>query len=647
MDLPDPRFTKKRESRTRAPTACQTCRLRKTRCDNTRPTCSYCALQGVVCIYPETSPRPSHRSGYESSNQEVLQQLKHISSLLEDIKNDSSSADSSTRSLRSSLPELTTQNPSPLTDMGFPGIRNSHGGSSNGDYRACEHDPDLLYAASSAELMLRWPIYDRVTTDAEKHIRSFLLDALDAHSQSGIPPLQQLGIGPLVDDIQHLCRKYLQLVHRRNPVVDIDKLKRYAREVSIQGLGWDSPACLVLLACALACSTSTFIPLGEIPEDLDRIPGPPPSDANIGRAEAYFHAAKQRFGSLHASTTDIQCFLLAGSYHRHVMRPLEAWFCFQQASCRLEVRLQSLCREQWRADANYHNLESRLYWSCIQAEYEMQGELPLWSSRLERLGFSDSFPSFPTYSSSPEQMRGDNEARMNMQSDISDTDEERGWRFYIGTICNRRTVNDMLVDMWRNGEEGWMNNVRGVVERTSEAVKVVTTWHQMCQNSLPSPSTASQDLEFFLSGRLHIACEKIYRPVLYLAIHFQSLPSWVQATPQISEAVFTQAQRAIDNCVILLPNCWYHFRHEWIHNVVRAAFSCAIQILAAVLSNVALSRNPNLGGWALRPPENWDALVRLGVRILRFWERESVDVEIMRSVLERMYQGTCRLAGVR
>jgi hypothetical protein len=199
----------------------------------------------------KASPRLKHlllscRSGYDSSNQEILQQLNHISSLLEDIKSDSLSAGSSTRSLRGSLLELTTQNPSPLTDMGLQGIHNSRGSSSNDDYRACEHDPDILYAASSAELMLRWPIYDRLITDAERHIRSFLLDHLDSHSQSGVLPPQTLGIGSLVDGIQPLCRKYLRLVHRRNPVVDIDKLERYAREVTTQGLGWDGPACLVV-----------------------------------------------------------------------------------------------------------------------------------------------------------------------------------------------------------------------------------------------------------------------------------------------------------------------------------------------------------------------------------------------------------------
>lgn len=78
---------------------------------------------------------------------------------------------------------------------------------------------------------------------------------------------------------------------------------------------------------------------------------------------------------------------------------------------------------------------------------------------------------------------------------------------------------------------------------------------------------------------------------------------------------------------------------------MRITFSAAIQILAAVLSQVQSAGNP--GRWTLSPPYNWPALVRLSIRTLRLWEKESIDLEIMRSTLERMYQGTCRLAGVR
>lgn len=43
--------------RKRAVTACQSCRLRKTKCDNVRPACGFCSKNGAQCIYPgpETS----------------------------------------------------------------------------------------------------------------------------------------------------------------------------------------------------------------------------------------------------------------------------------------------------------------------------------------------------------------------------------------------------------------------------------------------------------------------------------------------------------------------------------------------------------------------------------------------------------------
>ncbi|KAJ5161269.1 hypothetical protein N7492_006661 [Penicillium capsulatum] len=648
MAFADSRFARKRESRTRAPTACQTCRLRKTRCNNARPVCSYCAQQGVDCVYPEASPRPVQSAGFDVSNNEIIQHLSHITSLLEDIKQDgTSNVSSSSHSLKGSFLELSMPNiSSPCTDT-LSGSQFRDNGPVVDD-RACEHDPLTLYAANSPEYMLRWPIFNAVITDAEKHIRSFLLDSLDNQAQSSMPPPRQMGIGSLLNDIQHLCRKYLRLVHRRNPVVDKEKLERHAREVTVQGLGWDGPSCQVLLACALACCNSSFAVRGDLPDDLDRLQAPPLSDASIELAEAYFHAAKQRLGSLHTSPTDIQCFLMAGFYHRHAMRPLQAWFCFQQASCRLEVRLRSLCRERWMADANYHNLESRMYWSCIQAEHEMQSELPLWSSGLESLGYSDPFPKFPKAPRAPDQVHDDG-SLADTHSELSGTDEEKSWRFYIASICNRRTVNDMLIDMWRHGEKGWLTNVGGIAERSSEAFKVVLSWYQMSRDGLPSSPAENQDLESLTRGRYHVSLEKIYRPVFYLAVHYQSLPScWHSNTPtniQIFRSIFDQAQKTIDNCAEIIPRLWYSFRHEWIWNVMRCTFGAAIQIIGAVLSHLQSVRNP--GGWRLVPPANWAALVRLSIRTLANWAHESIDLELMQVTLERMYQGTCRLAGVR
>jgi hypothetical protein len=35
-------------------TACDACRLSKTRCDSARPVCAKCIQRGVACEYPET-----------------------------------------------------------------------------------------------------------------------------------------------------------------------------------------------------------------------------------------------------------------------------------------------------------------------------------------------------------------------------------------------------------------------------------------------------------------------------------------------------------------------------------------------------------------------------------------------------------------
>lgn len=207
-------------------------------------------LSFVMRLFTPLLKSPRCRTNFESSNHEILQRLGHITTLLEDIKQGGGSALSSNLSGGGSLSGLTVQNLSPLTDPS-PGHSNRGDTAANND-RAGDHDPLTLYAANSAEYMLRWPIYNNIITDAEKNIRSFLLDSMENQSEPPIPPPRTLGVGSFLDDIQHLCRKYVRLVHRRNPIVDAERLERYAREVTIQGLGWDGPSCQVVSLSSLS-----------------------------------------------------------------------------------------------------------------------------------------------------------------------------------------------------------------------------------------------------------------------------------------------------------------------------------------------------------------------------------------------------------
>lgn len=153
------------------------------------------------------------------------------------------------------------------------------------------------------------------------------------------------------------------------------------------------------------------------------------------------------------------------------------------------------------------------------------------------------------------------------------------------------------------------------------------------------------DLRFFFYGRCRMALERIYRPTFYLAMHYQSMPSFIQNQHKMWTEVFTLAQKSIDNCAALIPNYWYQFRHEWIWSVMRSSFCCALHIIAAVLYQLDAMRTSET--FTLRIPSNWAALVRLSLRTMKHWAAESVDIEVMGSILERMYQGTCRLVNVR
>lgn len=109
----------------------------------------------------------------------------------------------------------------------------------------------------------------------------------------------------------------------------------------------------------------------------------------------------------------------------------------------------------------------------------MQCELPLWSTGLENLPYEDPFPKYPkaTSTSQTGYMTQDTEMTYKESPELSGTDEEKGWKFYIAAICSRRTVNSMLEDMWRNGEVSWIGNVGSIVEKTREAEKVIISWY--------------------------------------------------------------------------------------------------------------------------------------------------------------------------
>lgn len=105
---------------------------------------------------------------------------------------------------------------------------------------------------SSCESILAWPALQSISNG---HVpRSFVFQASSntgndiAHGQSisegGRPMVYEESLWPLF-------KRFLVLVHVKNPVLDESKFKQYVREASECGPGWDGPGCLVVSSLSL------------------------------------------------------------------------------------------------------------------------------------------------------------------------------------------------------------------------------------------------------------------------------------------------------------------------------------------------------------------------------------------------------------
>ncbi len=173
---------------------------------------------------------------------------------------------------------------------------------------------------ASADTVLRWEIFeDRFPANAliSSLFQPNLADTTDdlITAPSRLTPLDEENIPSLVD-------KFLQNVHTKNPILDVEALVKHGRRCADQGIGWDGRSCLVLLACALGSVVKPFDkPIPQTSnvyrgaDDLMR--GPAASSSRmyakeLQQADSCFALACRRLGSLKYSLLGAQCHFFAG-----------------------------------------------------------------------------------------------------------------------------------------------------------------------------------------------------------------------------------------------------------------------------------------------------------------------------------------------
>lgn len=379
---------------------------------------------------------------------------------------------------------------------------------------------------------------------------------------------------------------------------------------------------LQLVACALACYTEPWQRADSTYAQAEHM-----KSEDAVAADMFYLAARKRFGLLGWSLIDIQCLFFASVYEKYALNTLQAWFCIQQASSRLQAQLK---RKVNHGDSSHDrgsviepgHLLQRVFWSVYKAEYELLPELPFRSSGIEVFTRADSmFPSPPAFDA----------VNRGASSDGEDFGlEERSWAFYLAEISIRRTMSDTIITLYRKGEHYWLTHIQSLVLQCEECETQIQLWYSHLPSSVRFEvgSHPDNELSFFLQGRFYQWRSYVLRPLLFYVLH--------RAPEQIlTTQIIACAQELLAVCADSIIHYTRHHRHGGTWFTCRGSFSSALLILGVVLK-----ADPNLP-----PPSNWAPLMEMSVSTLKKWEAQSNDIKKLRVTLERLYAEVCREVG--
>ncbi|KID76212.1 hypothetical protein MBR_04147, partial [Metarhizium brunneum ARSEF 3297] len=433
---------------------------------------------------------------------------------------------------------------------------------------------------ASADTVLQWGIFEG------KYAANFLIGTLfspDDNSvslctgatsgSSGDVITNTSGLTHLEEEqIPGLIDRFLQNVHTKNPILDVEALVKHGRKCAEQGIGWDGRSCLVLMTCALGAVAKPF-DRSSLPMSMAISPasetGPTSASATssklyakeLQQGDCCFTMACRRLGSLKYSMLGAQCHFFAGVYLMYTLRPMLSWHYFLHASifCQMYLKMthglsgnftEVLGDSYQRSTSNdrkSRRLEQSLYWSCFKSECEFRVELPLQQSEISLGEYPDLFPSPPSPMTTDQQGAASSasaygesglivdEATELRQHAVRLCNEEESWYYYLTEIALRRIGNRIVNTFFRQDKLSWLN-IKPLLRMAQEFEAQVLTWsahlppamqHYETTFIIRAPdstmrgagSHVSRELSWAIDNRLLEMQTWLYQPFLYYLVH--------------------------------------------------------------------------------------------------------------------------------
>ncbi|EEP78966.1 predicted protein [Uncinocarpus reesii 1704] len=203
-------------------------------------------------------------------------------------------------------------------------------------------------------------------------------------------------------------------------------------------------------------------------------------------------------------------------------------------------------------------------------------------------------------------------------------EEERSWLYYLAEISLRRIMNRILEEFYSRRETWWnSNNFSLLLAQYRSFLDELILWRQHIPHQLQfdEATIPGNEFAFFLKGRYYMCHEWIQRPFLYYILH--QPPNDLHRVDAVPIA-----QKCLQNCSTLITIFSHHHRHGAIWSVVRRSLSCALLLLAAARKGFE------------EPLVDWKAQIEITLQTMAKWEREAIDLQWAKRVLQDIMQVT-------
>ncbi|PYH97498.1 C6 finger domain protein [Aspergillus ellipticus CBS 707.79] len=412
-----------------ATVACENCRLKKTRCDESRPKCGLCKSLGLDCVYNErkTSKR-------DHSLSLIMSTLHRLETKLENVPTAISSEIQSLRGQMShglqtpDAPRSQARHDRGISRLGLQDYFSSQNPTPEAmrlddlDHDEHNHPPNpadskgLVSISFSQHGVISWQgvqeIIPRRLLEAHENLgKTYVIDLEMKRAQLPMyicPFPAQAGDNWLealpLAMVKGLSDVFFTTFNPFTPIIDKNFYYAFTLGAAIESnFGYTIETCVVLNIMALGCIAIHAYQEGNYPlpgSRSDRFE--PPEWMGVIYEEPpglrFFNEARQRIGFLMCDNDVQSCqfYLLSFVYYSQILRPMDSWAMIHRAAtcCLSMLTNHDVHFDEWEGD-----MKSRVYWNCLMNETILVQELHVPPSGLSRLEEYVPIPKFISFES--------------------------------------------------------------------------------------------------------------------------------------------------------------------------------------------------------------------------------------------------------